>query len=301
MLQQQQPLISMPMRSIHAVVAHSPPRALVIEDNLADAAHVWSVLDNVGFEVCHAKDLLAGEKAALEWLDLQQIAIPTLFVLDLHMPHVSYPNLNGALLAASLLRRMHHGLIHYAPMIGLTAYLDEDREEEARFAGCHNVFEKPLKRTIAELLRQLTLDPPDPLYSEDSTALASARRSYQKRAEDLLEIVRQSVFAHTWTPDNVRVLLSTLTPYPAAEDDNPDCRRKVLQALGGRRAARETLRQCVAELYDPYSPLLAAFLDGYERKQIVKRLEGYSEKSVYRYIHELPDAICRWLQSHTTL
>ncbi len=291
----------MPMRSVHAVVAQSQPRVLVIEDNLADAAHVWAVLDNVGFEVCHAKDLLAGEKAALEWLDPQQTAIPTLIVLDLRMPLPSYPNLNGALLAASLLRRMHQGLIRYAPIIGLTAYLDEEWEEEARFAGCHHVFEKPLKRTIADLLRQLTLDPPTPPYSADSTALASARRSYQKRAEDLLEIVRQSVVADTWTPENVRVLLSTLTPYPAAADAEPEERRRVLQALGGRRTARETLRQCVAELYDPYGPLLAAFLDGYERKRIVKRLEGYSEKSVYRYIRELPDAICRCLQRRTPL
>src|SRR3954447_20322040 len=85
---------------------------------------------------------------------------PLLVLLDLKMPDPSHPDLEGAVLAAALHRRMQLGLIRPAWLIALTSYLTFEREEETLFAGCNRVISKPLTNHHAAWLRRQVEEQP---------------------------------------------------------------------------------------------------------------------------------------------
>ena len=137
-----------------------------------------------------ARSLLEGEDLAMTMLSTSaDSAPPSLVLLDLKMPDPAHPELEGAVLAAALRRRMHLGTIRPAWLIALTSYLTREREEETLFAGCHHVLRKPLTNRQAAWLRQQVEQPP--VFPDDQPNVGT--RLYQEKAEEILSIVRRGL------------------------------------------------------------------------------------------------------------
>jgi hypothetical protein len=132
----------------------------------------------------------------------------------------------------------------------------------------------------------------------------------QAVAQRVLYVV-QAAQTRIWTPEEVAVVLRWLTPYPAqsgsARQSTPDTEtvikiQQLLRALGGVRSARQRL-DSIAEQWQARYPLhgeiLRLFLDGWERREIVRHFVDrrlYEDSRIYHCIKELPRRICDQLR-----
>ncbi|NOK62656.1 MAG: hypothetical protein GFH27_549293n98 [Chloroflexi bacterium AL-W] len=269
--------------------------AILIEDDLLDAQVERITLRQVGFQVTHAPSILDGETHIMRLLDVTTPPSRTAIILDLRMPHPSDPALEGAVLAAALTRRMQERLIHPAIVVALTNYISQEREEEAMYAGCQRVFTKPLTNSQAHWLWAQVQKPVTPILATDP-----GRKLYQRKAEEILDIVRRGQPPHVWVDYDVHLVLCALTSYPQPLDMDQMRQGNLLRALGGHATAISILQHCAIQLDEPYNRILQAFLDGENRRNIRSTLidSGYSRTHSYYCISELPSRVSMWLQQH---
>lgn len=274
------------------------PQALLIEDDPLDAEIERITLEQAGFTVISALSLIEGETCAMALLSPSTEATPPVLVLlDLKMPDPSHPDLEGAVLAAALHRRMQLGLIRPAWLIALTSYLTFEREEETLFAGCQRVLSKPLTNHQAAWLRQQV---------EQQPVLAGAQpdvgfKLYQEKAEEILSIVRRGQLPHAWTAEDARHLLSAITSYPYNDGIDEARQAGLLVKLGGQAGARELLHQCAERLGDLDRVILLLFLEGHTPDHIHRRRRSdsqlaYDRTTVFRHIQRLPESISMHLR-----
>ncbi|MBV9786866.1 MAG: response regulator [Chloroflexi bacterium] len=282
---------------------HGQPRVLLIEDNPQQIILEKHMLESVGFEVSVATSAVEGADYAMTLLDSDQPYHPTIIVLDLVLPDLVLQSMEGSVLAAALLGRMLDGQIHPATVVALTGELTKERKEAALFAGCSMVLTKPLLPEQAEELLQLALQPPVLPNIKVSSYKAQGFRVFRNFAEKTLNDLRSRQPLTLWTPDDAHLVLSSLTPFPPPSEVDQGRAGALIYALGGQAAAREELYRCAEELeklYGLHSEILLKFLDGWERRAIVKYYvdHGYYEDSrIYTCIKELPLRISDRLKS----
>ncbi|MDQ3706081.1 MAG: hypothetical protein M3437_12795 [Chloroflexota bacterium] len=273
--------------------SNSFPHALVIEDDPLDAEIERITLEQAGFTVISAGSLIEGETCAMALLSPSaESTPPVLVLLDLKMPDPSHPDLEGAVLAAALHRRMQLGLIRPALLIALTSYLTFEREEETLFAGCNRVLPKPLTNHQAAWLRRQVEQPP--VFSESQPAIGI--RLYQEKAEEILSIVRRGQLPYGWTSEDTRHLLGAITSYPYTQAIDQARQAGLLMKLGGQEAARELLWRCAEQLNALDRTILILFLEGHKQDQIYQRCRNdpqlaYDRTTVFRHIQKLPESI----------
>lgn len=272
------------------------PRAFLIEDDPLDAEIERLTLSQAGFDVVQAGSIIEGETQVMTLLDLHMPVIPTVIILDLYMPSPGHPELEGAILAAALTRRMHKQQIHPARIVALTNYLNPEREEEALYAGCQHVLTKPLTNSHAAWLAQW-VDHVEPVRKPTQDP---GVRLYQKKAEEILSILRRGQPLRMWTTPDAHLLLSSLTSYPAPASANADQQTTLLLSLGGRESVITTLQRCAEQIDAPYNLILADYLNGKNRRAVHKHLmnAGYSRTYSYYCINELPARLGAWLRLH---
>jgi hypothetical protein len=116
---------------------------------------------------------------------------------------------------------------------------------------------------------------------------------------------------HPWTTEDAVLILRWLTPYPAWPNVDQQSGGKnelalrtqqVVRALGGPRPARQRMEAIVAKWdkrYALHGEILRKFLDGWERRQIVRYFVNhglYEDSRVYHCIKELPRRIAEQLR-----
>ncbi|HEX6292934.1 MAG TPA: hypothetical protein VFZ66_27370 [Herpetosiphonaceae bacterium] len=256
-------------------------------------AHRWPLANA---PVHHAQTLLDGYTLAQRLLDRKTTPAPALILLDLHAHEPGFPELAAPQLAAVLAQQMHAGTLHPAWLIGLVTPPAPDLDAEAYLAGCHVILHRPLRTRVTALLDQLarcpaSLPPSDP-----------ATRAYQQAAARVLPAVRVAQIP-LWTATEARLLLGWLTRYPLtdalrARATSAEMKR-ILRTLGGAKAARRRL-QSLVDAWDERFPLeadvLQFFLDGWERKEIVRFFvdqQLYEDSRVYAVINRLPERIAQ--------
>ena len=276
------------------VASSISPHALLIEDDPLDAEIERITLEQAGFTVIiSAQSLVEGETCAMALLHPSaEVTPPVLILLDLKMPDPGHPDLEGAVLAAALYRRMQLGLIRPAWLIALTSYLTFEREEETLFAGCHRVLSKPLTNHQAAWLRQQVEQQPPLAGAQPDVGF----RLYQEKAEEILSIVRRGQLPHAWTSEDARHLLSAITFYPYKDDIDRARQAGLLMKLGGQAGARELLRLCAERLGDLDRMILLLFLEGHTSEHIHRRRHSdsqlaYDRTTVFRHIQKLPENI----------
>jgi CheY-like chemotaxis protein len=279
------------------------PRVLLIEDNPQQIALEKHTLESVGFEVSVATSAVEGAEYAMTLLDSSIEPPPTVIVLDLVLPDLVLQSMEGSVLAAALLGRMLDGQIHPATIVALTGELTKERKEAALFAGCSAVLTKPLLLEHAQELLEIAQQPPVLPNIKVSSYKAQGFRVFRNFAEKTLSDLRSRQPLTLWTPEDAHLLLSSLTPFPPPPEVDQGRVGALLYALGGQAGAREELYRCAEQLeklYSLHSEILLKFLDGWERRAIVKYYvdRGYYEDSrIYTCIKELPIRISDRLKS----
>jgi CheY-like chemotaxis protein len=282
------------MQSSSSMAASSfSPHALLIEDDPLDSEIERITLEQAGFTVISAQSLVEGETCAMTLLGPSaESTPPVLVLLDLKMPDPGHPDLEGAVLAAALHRRMQLSLIRPAWLIALTSYLTFEREEETLFAGCHRVLSKPLTNYQAAWLRQQVEQPPPLAGAQPDVGF----RLYQEKAEEILSIVRRGQLPRAWTSEDARHLLSAITSYPYNDDIDQARQAGLLMKLGGRAGAHELLRKCAERLGNLDRLILLLLLEGHTPDYIHRRRRSdsqlaYDRTTVFRHIQKLPESI----------
>lgn len=107
----------------------SPPRILVVDDNLVNMKLVSFILAKRGYEIATA------ENAAQTFASVRE-ATPDLILLDLQLPEI-----DGYEIARRL--RAEFGL-HDTPIVAVTAFAMRGDEERALAAGCTAYMSKPI-------------------------------------------------------------------------------------------------------------------------------------------------------------
>jgi hypothetical protein len=232
---------------------------------------------------------------------------PTLVFLDIFSTQPGFPELPGSLIAAVLAQHMRLKEIHPAWLIGLAERRDPQCETEALVAGCHQVLSAPLSDDMLLMLQELALQPPSVPHLDALPAQMRIIRVLQHMAVRVLQSVRDA-YIETWTADDLAQVLRLLTRYPkerarsakqaptllAPQAGDP---QRLIRALGGTRNARERLRTTADQWqwrYPLHGQILHKFLDGYERREIVRYFvtQGlYEDTRIYTCIKELPERL----------
>jgi hypothetical protein len=117
-----------------------------------------------------------------------------------------------------------------------------------------------------------------------------------------------------WTMQDVAGLLYQLTSYPTYTQPETSVEQwtsivdislrteQIIRTLGGIQATREFLADCVHYLepqYPVHSKILRKFLDGWQRKAIVRHFVErglYEDTRIYACIKELPHRVSNMLK-----
>lgn len=260
-----------------------------------------------GFKVTVSHSLLDGYNHTLQLLALPRPVRPTVVLLDIQSIQPGFPELTGSLLAAVLAQHMQFQEIHPAWLVGLSELSDAQRETEALVAGCHHVLPGPLGDERMLMLQDLTLRPPSIPHLDVWPEQVRIIGVLQRMAVRVLEAVRDA-YIENWSPDDLCQILSWLTRYPMVRPKSGRGTAKTLtfqtvyperlvRSLGGPRAAHGRLR-IIADQWQQRYPLhgqiLHKFLDGYERREIVRYFVGqglYEDTRIYTCIKELPERL----------
>ncbi|HEY0738669.1 MAG TPA: response regulator [Herpetosiphonaceae bacterium] len=276
---------------------------MLIEDRAEQASYAQYLLEAVGFEVVIAENI-AQASLEIDWmLDPQREYRRTLILIDFKGVHPSRPDLEGPNWVAVVARKMQEHQLYPAPIVAISSYLTEERKLEARVAGCHQcVLEKPFSDEHAIWLRQLVMEPPTIPHANASPEEQLLIRAFQSTsARSLQSIFEPSV---VWTAANAYLMLRRLTTYPAQRPEVPrdqELTERLLHVLGGVSAARELL-QSVADLLkengEIHGEILAQFLAGRKRREIVKFYEDiYDDSHIYNSIKSLPARLYQRLKT----
>ncbi|HEY0606717.1 MAG TPA: response regulator [Herpetosiphonaceae bacterium] len=276
---------------------------MLIEDRAEQASHAQYFLEAVGFEVVIAENITQAS-LEIEWmLDPQREYRRTLILIDFKGVHPSRPDLEGPNWVAVIARKMQLRQLYPAPIVAISSYLDEERKLEARVAGCHHrVLEKPFTDEHAIWLRQLVMEPPTIPHANASPEEQLLIRAFQSTsARSLQSIFEPSI---VWTAADAYLVLRHLTLYPSQRPEAPrdqEQTERLLHVLGGVSAARELL-QNLADLLkengEIHGEILAQFLAGRKRREIVKFYEDlYDDSHIYNSIKELPARLYKRLKA----
>ena len=271
------------------------PTALLISSNPSVLAAVHASLTAAQFAVFATTSPLTGYEYALHTLGIRTTAIL-----------IDTSDVYSVLVAASLSQRVQQRVI---PRIWLIALLDThepEREREARLAGCQWVLHLPIAESAMDMLRR-QLNHPAPIPHHDlAFATMHVITTLQTIADRMLHAALE-VQPDQWTAQDVTWVLSYLTPYPLYPEpkttreaesmglvDKNLRTEQIIRTLGGIQAARQFLAECIPLLevqYPLHSTVLAKFLDGWQRKTIVKHFVEqrlYEDTRIYACIKELP-------------
>lgn len=285
------------------------PTALLISHNPSVLAAVHTALTAAQFAVFATASPLAGYEYALHTLGLTVPSRITTILIDTS-------NVYSVLVAAGLSQRMQQGAIPRTRLIALLDTREPERALEAHLAGCQQVLHLPLaEAAIRALQKQIKRLAPLPV---STTAFPPAQviTTVQTIADRMLHAALD-VQPDQWTAQDVSCLLSYLTPYPvyaesATTREVPSLHRvdmhlrteQMIRTLGGIQGARHFLAECVCLLEEQYllhSQVLEKFLDGWQRKTIVKHFVErgfYEDTRMYSCIKELPQRMSDMLKVH---
>jgi CheY-like chemotaxis protein len=283
------------------------PTALLIASYNSALLQQRQSLAAVGFNVTASHSLLDGYNHMLQLLALPMPVRPTVVLLDIQSIQPGFPELTGSLLAAVLAQHMQFREIHPAWLIGLSESSDSQRETEALVAGCHEVLPAPLYDEAIRRLQDLVLQSPSIPHLDAWPEQVRIIGVLQRMAVRVLEAVRDA-YIESWSPDDLAQILGWLTRYPIARPKSGRGTAKALtlqtvyperlvRSLGGPRAAHVRLR-IIADQWQQRYPLhgqiLHKFLDGCERREIVRYFVGqglYEDTRIYTCIKELPERL----------
>lgn len=278
------------------------PIALLISHNPSVLSAVHTALTHAQFAVFATASPLAGYEYAVHTLGFTVPSRITTIFIDTS-------NVYSVLVAAGLSQQMQQRVIPHTRLIALLDTHEPERELEAQLAGCQQVLHLPLAEAALRAL-QRGVKPLVPL-SQRTPALPPAQviKIFQTIADRMLHAVLE-VQPDQWTAHDVSCLLYYLTPYPLYPEptttrEAPSLHRvdmnlrieQMIRTLGGIQAARHFLTECVQLLemqYPLHSKVLGKFLDGWQRKTIVRHFveQGlYEDTRIYACIKELPQRI----------
>lgn len=272
------------------------PRILLIEDHAMHACQAQRFLEAVGFEVVIVENVALASQAIRWMLDPQREPRRTLILVDLIGVQPRRPDLEGTNWVAVIVREMQRRQLYPAPIVAISGDLNNERKLEAQVAGCHEkVLAKPFNDENALWLRQLVMEPPTIPHANASPEELRAIAAFQSTsARSLQSILEPSV---VWIADDAYLVLRCFTPYPVQRPEGPHDQERteaLLHVLGGVSAARELLHKLadlLKENGEIHGEILALFLDGRKRRQIVKHfvdLDLYEDSHVYNSIKDLP-------------
>lgn len=258
----------------------------------------------IGFNVTASHSLLDGYTQTLQFLALPRPVRPTVVLLDIQSIQPGFPELPGSLVAAVLAQHMQLREIHPAWLIGLSERSDSQRETEALVAGCHHVLSAPFCDETFVMLQDLALQPVSIPHLDAWPDQVRIIGVLQRMAVRVLQAVRDA-YVENWTPDDLSLVLSWLTRYPIGRPKSTRGTAKdptfqtvyaerLVRSLGGPRAAFERLRTIAdrwQQRYPLHGQILQKFLDGCERREIVRYFVGqglYEDTRIYACIKELP-------------
>jgi hypothetical protein len=265
-----------------------------------------------GFKVMTAHSLLDGYAQTIQFLALLQPARPTLILLDVSSVQPGFPEFPGSLLAAVLARHMRLQEMHSAWLVGLSTSHEFERETEALIAGCHHIVSAPLADDTLLMLHDLALRPvpkPEIDLRFDRVQVIDVLQNVSTR---VLHAV-QNAQVETWMPEDIIQVLGWFTRYPTARGKmereaaissafNVAQVERLLRGLGGPQAARQrlvTIAEQWESRYPLHSEILLKFLEGWERREIVRHfvVQGlYEDTRIYNCIKELPRRISEQLR-----
>jgi CheY-like chemotaxis protein len=279
------------------------PQALVVEDHAEEAELARFQLEIVGFEVLTVTNLRQALQQARRMLHPEQPYRRTLLLVDCKGVQPHRPDLEGPNWVAVVAQEMQQRRLHPAPIVAISGDLTEERELEARVAGCHErVLQKPLTDDDALWLRRLVMQPAVMPHAGATPEEQRMLRAFQSSSTRALHALLE--YPMTWTADDAYLLLRHLTAYPEQRDDAPDDWERtevLLRCLGGSTSARELLRNIANHLAtnSVSGEILAQFLDGWQRREIVKhfvRRGLYDDSHIYNCIRDLPLRLCERLK-----
>lgn len=279
------------------------PQALIVEDLPQHADLARQHLESVGFEVSIAHTLIQASHHTYRMLDAQQPYRPTLILVDFGGVQPGRPELEGPNWVAVVVRDIQQHKLHPAAIVAISGDLNPERVKEAYVAGCSNrVLEKPLSNHDALWLRQLVTQVPPIPHADASPQEQAIIQAFQTAsARSVQAILARSV---NWTPDDVYLVLRHLTPYPPQQVEPADDGHieQLLARLGGPGRARELLQSIANQMSARvYGEILAMFLNGWERRDIVSHFQQqqlYDRSHIYHCINDLPAKICDRLKVH---
>jgi CheY-like chemotaxis protein len=291
---------------MHSISTPSRPQALVIEDFPRHADVARFHLENVGFEVIVAENLMQASLYVRDMLDPRRHPQPTLLLVDFKGVQPDHPELEGPNWVAVIVREMQQHLLYPAVIVAISGELTQERTTEARVAGCHErVLIKPICDKDALWLRSLVMQPATIPHADASPWERSMIQAFQTAsARSLQKIFENSV---SWTPNDAYLLLRRLTPYPSRKTafvQNDERAETLVRVLGGPNAARQMLQNIAEHMKSRsavHAEILIKFLEGWERREIVKDfvLRGlYDDSHIYNCIKELPSRIYERLKAH---
>lgn len=278
------------------------PTILLISSNPTVLATVHVTLSKAHFAVFATTSPLDGYDYALSTLGITLPARAMAILIDTS-------NVYSILVAAGLAQRMQQRAIPPTWLIALLDTQDPERALEARLAGCQHVLQLPLAeatmRTIQQLLKRPALLP----HGTTEPHSVQVIQILQTIADRMLHAALE-VQPDQWTAHDVMGLLYHLTAYPlySRPETKSEAQRmsikdmslrteQIIRTLGGIQAAREFLADCVRYLepqYPLHSEILGKFLDGWQRKEIVRNFVErglYEDTRIYACIKELPQRV----------
>jgi hypothetical protein len=226
-------------------------------------------------------------------------------LVDLHASDPDVRECTAPLVVASVAGQISRGELRPAWLVGVSADGTTDLEVEARVAGFHHTVRVPLEGLAYQTLADMAARPaPIPQQASHPEARVAVL-AYQQAAQRILDAALAAK-SRLWTAEDVQAVLSWLTRYPALPDSalqqTAAQNQRLLRALGGPRAASQRLMAIAIqwqERYPLHSKILSQFLQGYERREIVKYFveQGlYEDSRIYGCIKELPARIAAQLR-----
>jgi CheY-like chemotaxis protein len=282
------------------------PQALVIEDHQRHAQLARYHLEDVGFEVVVAFNLIQASHEVRRMLDPNSCYRHTLILVDLKGVQPGRPDLEGSNWVAVLAREMQFQRLYPASIVAITGDPTRARVMEAIAAGCHDrVLAKPITEQNALWLRGLAFQKPKIPHSDVPPEQLCMIEAFQSMSARSLE----PIFNHpvNWTPDDAYLLLQRLTLFPPLRPEASDDSRRMetlLHSLHGVSAARELLRGVAEQLTVQgmiHGEILNKFIDGYKRREIVKDFvvrSLYDDSHIYNCIKELPARVAECLKAY---
>lgn len=278
-------------------VSHSlNPRLLLIEDHAMQACIAQGFLEAVGFEVVIVGNVAQASREIRWMLDPQREYRRTLILVDLKGVYPGRPDLEGTNWVAVIVREMQRRQLYPAPIVAISGDLNDERKLEAQVAGCHQeVLAKPFTDEKAMWLRRLVMEPPTIPHANASPEELRVIAAFQSTSARSLQSILEP--AVVWIADDAYLVLRCFTPYPVQRPEGPHDQERteaLLQVLGGVAAARELLHKLadlLKENGEIHGEILALFLAGRKRRQVVKHfvdLDLYDDSHVYNSINDLP-------------